>query len=215
MKLETYLRMTGLPFKIFNLSTKSRSPKGKMPYIEDKGNIMGDSNFIIDYFISEYGDILDKNLSASEKAVSHAMAKMMEENLYWAVAHTRWFFPENWEKTRKGYFGSLPAFLQPFVPNMVRDMMKKQMYGHGLGRHTTEEIMKIGLKDLAALSDFLADKPFFMGEEPSTLDAIAYSFLANILYVPIESPLKEFVKSKANLVGYCEMMKEKFYRKVS
>ena len=50
MKLETYLRMAGLPFEapVVSLRELGRAPKGKMPYIEDGVRIPADSTFIME-----------------------------------------------------------------------------------------------------------------------------------------------------------------------
>ena len=41
MKLETYLRMAGVPFEIAPRASLFKSPKGKMPYILDDGKRIG------------------------------------------------------------------------------------------------------------------------------------------------------------------------------
>lgn len=43
------------------------------------------------------------------------------------------------------------------------------MKAQGLGVHTNEEITQFGCDDLKALSELLADKPFFFGDEPTTV----------------------------------------------
>jgi len=60
-------------------------------------------------------------------------------------------------------------------------------------------------------ADFLGDKPFFLGARPSSLDATAYAFLANILWVPLESPLKAHAQTYPQLAAYCARMREKYY----
>lgn len=42
----------------------------------------------------------------------------------------------------------------------------KRAIGHGVGRHNSDEIYDFGKKDLKALSEYLAEKPYFFGEEP-------------------------------------------------
>jgi glutathione S-transferase len=80
-----------------------------------------------------------------------------------------------------------------------------------MGRHSREEIYEIGKADLNAISLWLGDKSFFMGATPTSLDAIAYAFLANILVPPLESPLKDHAISLPNLRAYCERMKTQYY----
>lgn len=38
-----------------------------------------------------------------------------------------------------------------------------------MGVHTPEEIEEFGKHDLKVLSDMLADKPFYFGDEPTTV----------------------------------------------
>ena len=65
---------------------------------------------------------------------------------------------------------------------------------------------------LTALSDWLGDQAYMLGEQPRTLDASAYSFLIGILLPPIEGPMKAHLQSKANLVAYCERMRVRYWQ---
>ena len=86
MKLETYLRMAALPYDAPANANMMKSPKGKMPYIEDGAKVLGDSGLIIAYLKATYGDPLDAALSSAERAVSLAFQRLLEENLYWALS---------------------------------------------------------------------------------------------------------------------------------
>ena len=80
-----------------------------------------------------------------------------------------------------------------------------------MGKHSSAEIYAIGIADLTALSDFLADKPFFFGNEPTSLDASAYGILANILGTPFNSPLKDRAQQLTNIVAYCDRIRDRYY----
>jgi glutathione S-transferase len=213
MKLETYLRMAGLPFEIptATLDHLRRAPLGKMPYIEDEGRILADSSFIIDDLKSRYGDPLDAWMSAPERATALAFQRLLEENLYWAVVYTRWVEPQGWEMTREAFFGKLPAPLKWIVPPLARRGLIKELHGHGMGRHSREEILAIGRRDITALADFLDDKAFFMGDLPSSLDACAYGFLANLLWAPLASELKLHAQKYPQLLAFCERLRCRYY----
>lgn len=43
----------------------------------------------------------------------------------------------------------------------------KKVKAQGIGVHKPEEIVEMGKEDLKALSELLADKPFFFGDEPT------------------------------------------------
>jgi glutathione S-transferase len=213
MKLETYLRMAQLPYTapLVTLRDVARAPKGKMPYIEDQGKLVADSNFIIDYLKQTYGDPLDSWFNAQQRAVALAFQRLLEENLYWPVVHSRWVHPQGWELTRVAFFGKLPAPLKWIVPIAARRGLRQQLHGQGMGRHSEEEIQAIGKTDIAALADFLGDKPYFMGTVPCSLDATAYAFLANLLWVPLESPLKLHALRYPQLQAYCQRMRSRYY----
>jgi glutathione S-transferase len=213
MKLETYLRMAALPFEAppSKLQDLGKAPKGKMPYINDGGTLLADSSLIIEHLKHTYGDTLDGWLTAQQKATALAFQRLMEENLYWAVVHTRWAEPAGWALTKAAFFDKMPVPLKWLVPTLARRGMRKQLHAHGMGRHSRAEIHAIGMRDITALADFLADKPYFMGDEPCSLDATAYAFLANLVVPPVESPLKQHALKYPQLLAYCERMRGRYF----
>ena len=211
MKLETYLRMAKSPFVSVPGLDLRRAPKGKLPWIEDGATVMGDSNLIIDYLESTYGSPLDGWLDPEQQAVALAFRRLIEENLYWAVLHGRWIEPAGWALTREAFFSRLPFPLGLLVPVVARRGLAREMWGQGMGRHSRDEIIAIGKADLTAVARFLGDKPYIMGERPSVLDAVAYASLANVLWVPIDSPLKSHLAGFPAVDAYCRRMKAEFY----
>jgi hypothetical protein len=89
--------------------------------------------------------------------------------------------------------------------------VRKQLVGHGMGKHSAEEIHAIGRRDIGALADVLGDRPFLFGDAPTGFDAVAYGFLANILEVPITSPVKDEGLRRANLPSYLARMRSRFW----
>ena len=211
MKLETYLRMAQLPFELVSNASLLKAPKGKMPYIRDGAKVLGDSGLVIEYLKTSYGDALDSWLNDEQRAVALAFRRLMEENLYWSVLYTRWIEPEGWQMSREIFFASLPAPLKWFLPWLARRGIRGELRGHGMGRHTREEIYAIGKADLSALANFLGVKPYFLGDRPASLDATGYAFIANVLWVPGESPLKHHAAGYPQLEAYCRRMQARYY----
>ena len=211
MKLETYLRMAGLPHQLVNSGNVMTAPKGKLPYIDDGGTLVADTSLIIDHLKSRYGDPLDTTLTPLERALATAFQRLIEENLYWAVVHTRWADETGWRKTREAFFAALPAPLRWFVPTLARRALLAEMRGHGMGRHSVAEIHAIGCRDVTAIADFLADKPFMLGPRPTSLDATTYAFLANLLWAPVDSPIRRSALQRPELQAYCERMKARYF----
>lgn len=211
MKLETYLRMTKLPFEIVPVIDPRKGPKGKLPCLSDEGEKMADSGFIIDYLQQKYGDKLDNHLTSAQKAHCLALRRLIEEHLYWVLVYSRWIDNRYWEITKKSFFDHLKGPLRYIIPTLVRKKTRRDLYNQGVGRHTPLEIYQLGIADLGALSTVLDQQNFFMGDQPSSIDACAYAFLANILQSPIPSPLQDYAKSQTQFINYCARMKEKFY----
>ena len=189
MKLETYLRMAGLPFEPVNTGDVLRAPKRKLPFIDDGGTLVADTSFIIDYLKGRYGDPLDAHLSPFEHAQATAFQRLFEENLYWVLIHMRWAETEGWACTRIGLLRRVARAAALVLP-ASRGAAFRRAAGHGIGRHSAAEIQAIGCRDVTAVADFLADKPFMLGPEPTSLDATAHAFLANLLWAPVESPVR-------------------------
>ncbi|ASC70037.1 hypothetical protein XM38_009670 [Halomicronema hongdechloris C2206] len=212
LKLETYLRMVGLPYEVDLNADVRKAPKKKLPYIVDGDRIVADSGFIIDYLKDTYGDPLDRHLSLPDQGISLAFRRLMEENLYWVMLYSRWAEDENWAVIRELYFSSLPPVLRSIVPGLVRRDALRNLYGHGMGHHNRNEIYEIGRRDVKALSDFLRDKPFLLGDSPTSLDAIGYAFLVNLVRVELPSVISDYTRQFENLKDYCDRMQARFWQ---
>src|SRR5262249_28329191 len=91
MKLETWLRISGVPYEHGEFPSMTKAPpKGKIPYIEDGGVLIGDSTLIIEHVKRTRGVDPDKDLTASERAVGLAFRRMLKENFYWVLMHIRY-----------------------------------------------------------------------------------------------------------------------------
>ncbi|PZN78873.1 MAG: glutathione S-transferase [Candidatus Methylumidiphilus alinenensis] len=211
VKIETYLRMTKQPYQVVD-SLPLKGPRGKLPFIVDKDKKVSDSRLIVNYLKSTYGDTLDAHLSAEQKAIAKSFQRLLEEHLYWISMTSRWNYTEaNWQTNKKAIFSVLPPVARDLAALVYRRRINSQILGHGIGRLSSQEAFDLGKEDIDALADFLADKPYFMGDKPTSLDASAYGILVNTLGCPIESPIKDHALTKKNLVNYCQKMQAEFF----
>jgi glutathione S-transferase len=211
MKLETWLRMAGLPYQAVNDGNVMKAPKGKLPWIEDGSTRLGDSSLVIEHLKTTYGDRLDAHLTQAERAQAIAFQRLFEENLYWVAVYARWVEPAGWALTKQAFFATLPVPLRWLVPRLARRGILAELRGHGMGRHSRDEIYAIGQRDIDAVAEFLANQPFMLGDAPSSLDATAYAFLANLLWAPVDSPLRRHAAGRTNLQAYCLRMKVRYF----
>ena len=210
VKLECYLRLAGIDYTApeFSMADMKKAPKGKYHYVLfESGEVMGDSNLIIDRLIREGHLDPDAHLSKEQKAISLAFRRLLDENLYWVGLYSRWKDDQGWPVIKELYFSEVPKFMRDFIANRVQKQVWGNAHGHGMGRHEEEVIYEIGMKDIEALSDHLGKKQFFFGgKRPSMLDVCAYGYIANFIRPPMESPIKSFVLKKTNLVNHAERM---------
>jgi glutathione S-transferase len=210
-KVENYLRMAEIPFKV-SPGDPRKSPKQKLPTIDDAGTIVCDSAHIIEHLKKTRGDKLDAGLGDADRALAHVIRRTLEEGLYWCLGYTRWIEDEGFALANEVLLRpNLPPIVRSFVPGIIRRQIKKQLYAQGTGRHARDEIYAIGNADLDALSTLLGDKPFFLGDAPRSIDASAYAFLALVLWARPDNLLKAHMKTLGNLVSYCERMKARYY----
>jgi glutathione S-transferase len=209
-KAEVLLKMSGLPFRI-DTGGFNKAPKGKLPYIDDDGERIADSTFIRWHIEKKYQFDFDRGLDAGARSTAWAFEKMVEDNLYWALLDSRWTDDANFQKGPAQFFSRVPAPLRPIVIAMVRRQIRKMLKAQGLGRHSNAEVVAIGTRSVDAMADQLGQKPYFMGAEPSGVDATMFAFAAGTLCPAFDTPLRTAAERHANLRSYVGRMTARFY----
>jgi glutathione S-transferase len=216
VKLLAWLHMAGLPHQV-QAGDLRRMPFGKLPAVKlDDGTLMGDSQHIIHHLAALHHDPLNEaQWTPAERAQARAFRALFETDLYFANMHQRWMDEPNWALFKPVMAASIhqmgvPKLLLPMVLKQVRGKVKAQLHGQGIGRMSTQQIAEHGVAGYRAVADFLADKAFMLGSQPSALDATAFAFLHTLLVPPFNSPIKAFASSQANLVAYHQRMLGRF-----
>jgi glutathione S-transferase len=206
LKLECWLRLAEIPYSVRATTDLASAPRRKLPYIEDDGRVIGDSSLIIAHLKESRGIDPDAGLGERELAEALALQRLLEDHLYYVIAYSRWIDPDGWASVGEAFFESFPAVLRPPARLLVRRRMARLLHLQGLGRYSRDEVYAMGQADLRACAELLGDRPFFLGERLTTLDAIAFGFLANVLLVPVETELKRIAQALPNLVAWTEAM---------
>lgn len=205
LKLESWLKLAKLPYQVVTLRNPGKGPKGKLPFIEDEdGTLVGDSSLIIDHLKRTRSIDPDHELDQHQRATALALQRLFEDHFYFILSYSRWCDPDGWSHVEPAFFGFLPPGVRQIVPRFLQRQVRQMLQHQGLGRHSREEIYAFGRTDLEAVSTLLGNRQYFLGEEPTTIDAIAYGFLANLLLVPVETELKQIGEEYANLRTFCE-----------
>lgn len=200
MKLECYLRLTGTPHEVRGADFR-KAPKGKIPFVEIDGELMGDSQLIIERLKVRDGDPLDGWLTDEQRAIGHAVRRMVEEGMYFVGVYARWIDDGGWKVLRPAFALNLPAPLRPIMP-LIRRRVRNALIAQGTGRHKPEEIWALGRRDLAAIATLLGDKAWLFGDRPCSVDCSLWAFLEALAAFPYESPQKHNYVAHPNLVAY-------------
>ena len=154
LKTEIQLKLAEIPFGKARV-LPAQAPKGKIPYIEDDGEIVADSTFIRDHIERKYGADLDRGLTRDMRARAWSTERMLEDHLYWAILHLRWADERNFAKGPSRFFDSLPRERREIARENARRRVLESLQAHGLGRHGKSEIEDLGRRSVAALSALL------------------------------------------------------------
>jgi glutathione S-transferase len=210
MKAETLLKMAGLPYRT-EAGGLRKAPKGKLPFIDDDGARVADSTFIRWHLERKHGVDFDRGLAAEERAIAWAFEKMAEDNLYWAIVHLRWMDDANFDKGPRQFFRIVPAPLRPIVVAAIRRKVRASLRGQGMGRHSPDEIAALAARSIDAIAQHLGEKPFFMGAEPTGVDATIFAFVAGTLAPVFETPIRTAAERHASLRRYVGRMAARYY----
>lgn len=210
LKVETWLRMLDLDYDIHFEDDPRKAPLGKLPMITFDGEQVPDSARIIAFLENRLDQSLDGHLDARQRGVSHAYQRMLEERLYWAGVYNRWI-DNNRAIVCDKAFGSLPIGLRQLAALAVCRKIKRDLQGHGLGLHDRDAIYDFANQDIDALAVLLGDQPFMFGDQLSTLDAVAYAFLATNVQTGLPSPMADRIAEHDNLASYHLRLGRRFF----
>ncbi len=210
LKLECWLRMAEIPYEFVIANDPNKGPKGKSPWIEYGDVLMGDTSLIIDYLAKHFNIDLDAHLNAQQQALAVSIQRMLEEHFHQCFEH-QLFFGKGANERLQEFAATIPIPLRWLVPSVLKRTFTTQLYARGMGRHAEDVIIDQGKSDLDALSELLGDQPYFLGDQPSSIDACVFGFLGVTLYVAGDNPLYQYGASINNLMHYCERMRLRYF----
>jgi glutathione S-transferase len=209
-KLETWLRIAGIPYEVVDTADPRKGPKRKLPFIEDAGVRIADTSVIVDHLKRTRGVDPDARLDASQSAIALLVQRTLEEHYAFVLAYTHLVRDEGLRHTR-ARFDPVPAIVRPLVFRTVQGQIKKTLWQQGILRHSDGEIVESAVRDWRAVLAVMCEGPFFFGDEPTGIDAVVFGALATTVLTPIESPIRDFLRSQPGCVAYAERMHARFF----
>lgn len=210
MKGIILMEMSGLPYRRVR-GNLQKAPKGKFPVLRDGDKIVPDTTFIRMHLEQAHGIDFDKGLSAEQRGTAWAVEKMLEDHMYWMVVQERWANPTNFDRGPRRFFDAVPAPLRPLVVAMIKRQIRRNLHGHGIGRHSDAERLGLARRALEALAGILGGNPYLTGPDPSGADATLGAFMIAGLCEVFDSPLRGALQEHANLVAYAGRMRSRYF----
>jgi glutathione S-transferase len=210
VKAEMLLKISGVPYKKAQMSF-SAAPKGKIPYIEDKGRFLGDSHFIRRHLEQDYKIDFSGGYDARTLAVGWAIERMLEEHLYFLNVHSRWMDDGNFEKGPRQFFDDAPAPIRPVVRTMIRRKVGKMLKGQGLGRHTEAERLELAQGDIDCVETLISGGGYALGATPCATDATVFPFLLSAAAPYFNSQAGDYIRTRPKLVTYLARMEAAYF----
>jgi len=201
LKVYAWLRLAGLPFTHRHVFDPSAAPRAQLPYITDGDDIVGDSDAIIAHLAGRHGRDLDAALAPTQRHATVMLGRVLDD-LYWVMSYSRWKDEAFWPQFAAALRDQHPSVTQEDVER-ARAFNAQRYHFQGIGRFAPPQAYARGIADLDAIDSLLADGPFLFGPTPASADAALYGFLANILFYPIETPLKRHLEALPRLVAHC------------
>src|SRR5260221_14368872 len=180
--------------------------------VDADGTKVGAPSTTLGFLKENNGAPLDGDLPGQQLAQALASNRLIEEHLYWSgIIQPRWREDSGWE-TYIPYIvqgaevtPELRAALDAF-----RARILAEFDGQGMGRRNAEVVCEFFKADIDALSDYLADKPYFLGDRLHSIDASVYSTVRHIADQPQQWLGTGYVQSKPNLVAYLDRIRQQY-----
>lgn len=201
LKVYAFLRLVGLPFRHEHVFDASKAPRSQLPYIDDDGQIVGDSGAILEYLTRKYRLSLDAELNDAQRNTDLLVTRLLDD-LYWVMSYSRWQDERYWPAFRDALRREHPQLSESALLD-AKAYNANRYHWQGIGRYAPDEAMARGVADLKVLAGLLSESAFVHGASPTSIDAGIYGFIANILYYDIDTPLKRCVDAHPQMVHHC------------
>jgi glutathione S-transferase len=201
LKVFAFLKLAGMPFRHEHIFDASAAPRGQLPYIDDGGETIGDSDTIIAYLTARYDLRLDAGLTTAQRDGDLLITRMLDD-LYWVMSYSRWKDERYWPAFRDALLREHPRLTEEDLLK-AKEFNARRYHFQGIGRYEPEAAMARGLADLRVLAHRIPQSGYLHGDRPTGIDAGIYGFIANIYCYDIDTPLKEFVAAHGNIVRHC------------
>ncbi len=201
LKTMCLLEMAGQDWAPEYIQDLSTMPLGKVPVLRVGERLIPDSHHIQAY-LESLGADFHPGLSEQDRHATHALVRMVEENLRLGLVHDRWLNEDVWPVMRESFFAAVPAPAREQVAADVQAQVRAGLMGQGIARFDEADRLRSFHKDMDVLQFKLGDKPYLFGDQPSAADAAIAPVLDMILHLPAPTGLRQSAEAHERFAGY-------------
>ncbi len=207
VKTACMLQQSGYAWQRSDLLDPRKMPHQKLPVLRTPERLVPDSDQIREW-LERQGANFDQGLTDVQKAQSRALIRMVEEHLYFHIVLDRWGNDDVWPILRDTYFAGIPVLIRKPISNSIRKAVLKGLNMQGIGRFSQADRLERIERDLEAISAYLWQSPFLLGERPTSADMSVGPMLAAMRATPADTPLTRRIKQDNLLSSYLDRMQE-------
>ncbi|MEM6558591.1 MAG: glutathione S-transferase [Myxococcota bacterium] len=178
LKIRRSLSLLGLKYESRASASprafKHLNPRGKVPVLLIDGEAIADSTRILLHLNRLYPGVLYRHRE------SGLWEELADTSLNAHLVAARWADPDQWKRTRKAFFGSMPWPLRAVLPVRIRRSVLRSLEARDIEYQDTERHEDAFL---TMLDDFEARAPkkgFWLGEYPDAADLAIFSQLQSM-----------------------------------
>nr|XP_039268504.1 metaxin-2-like [Styela clava]XP_039268505.1 metaxin-2-like [Styela clava] len=215
LAVQVYIHMCGLDVKvIYRTNAEFMSPTRKLPLLRCGNLVISEPTAIIG-LLKQRGYALGGDLSESQQHDMKAYIELVNNVLVPAELFVTWMDDRTYKESTCKRYGS--PYSWPL--NTILCWIKRKEVMHYLdavgwkkGKKTITSLEDDVQRCCSALSEKLGEKEYFLGNQPTELDALVFGHLFTILTTRLpDNRLAETVRKFDNLVAFCRNIDKNFF----
>ncbi|KAM9981773.1 hypothetical protein ACTFIY_004076 [Dictyostelium cf. discoideum] len=224
LKVISILEYCNIRYEINTTGDLGPNPRKTYPFIRYNDEFVYDSYFILEWISQQFKHVAPKmqqsigssgsSSSERDQAIDHITKRFIDQAFVYLSAYIRWVVPEYNEKIIPRILAGIENPILRSLIHMAINSSSIQKYKTRVGNFSLDEVVSVFKSDLNSLSNLLGSKTFIFGDHLSMADISLFSALAQIYYVPVDTPIRSILLENQNLLNYIQNVKSLIFSDV-
>ncbi|RNF02793.1 uncharacterized protein Tco025E_08329 [Trypanosoma conorhini] len=208
VKLETFLRLAKIPYTAHFTSDASLSPTGRLPFIVYNGTVIGDAELCIKFLNETFKVGMNDGLTPEDHAIGHITRRMVETSLNYGLHRS--ILVDRPELMQQMFVKEYLVHPRPArrLVNSMRRQVIKALTAVGYNTLSKEQYPQEFLHEVQSLETLLSEKPFLLGDKPTSYDCTVYGWMHVAREMGPHGPAIRYLRKSKVLNDYLLRMKK-------